>query len=141
MFVTCFAACWNLDSGELLYANAGHEPPLLFRLASKTTQALSCTGLPLGIEDQQSFPELSQLAQTGDILLAYTDGLSEARDDRGHQLEEASIETELHRCQACSAEEICGRMLKLSPEFDHQGLRDDVLIVAARYLGSGAFLT
>ena len=75
-FVTAFMAV--LREGELRYANAGHLPPLLMRAAG-TTSAVEARGLALGIEDVPEYEEHTLALEPGDLLYAYTDGLTEAR--------------------------------------------------------------
>ena len=75
-FVTAFMAV--LRGGELRYANAGHLPPLLMR-ADGVTAPIQARGLPLGIEAETAYEERVLTLEPGDLLYAYTDGLTEAR--------------------------------------------------------------
>ncbi len=75
-FVTAFMAI--LRDGELRYANAGHLPPLLMR-ANGVTAPVEARGLPLGIEAGAEYREHTLTLEPGDLLYAYTDGLTEAR--------------------------------------------------------------
>lgn len=75
-FVTAFMAI--LREGELRYANAGHLPPLLMR-ADGLTAPVEARGLPLGIEPDAEYEEHTLTLEPGDLLYAYTDGLTEAR--------------------------------------------------------------
>jgi hypothetical protein len=77
-FVTAFMAI--LREGELRYANAGHLPPLLLR-ADGLTSPIEAHGLPLGIDDSAEYEEHVLELRPGDLLYAYTDGLTEARRD------------------------------------------------------------
>lgn len=89
-FVTAFLAFAADD--ELTFCNAGHEPPLLIRPGAPPRD-LRRTGLPLGVDDDPELRFRVEPFQAGDLLLAFTDGLAEAR--RGG---EQFIETELPRC-------------------------------------------
>jgi sigma-B regulation protein RsbU (phosphoserine phosphatase) len=77
-FVTLFLARYEPDSRRLIYANAGHNPPLLFsRQAGGTIAWLAPTGAAIGlIEDLEITTETVTLAP-GDTLLLYTDGVTE----------------------------------------------------------------
>jgi len=75
-FVTAFMAV--LRDGELRYANAGHLPPLLMR-ADGVTAPVQAAGLPLGIDPEAEYEEQTLTLESGDLLYAYTDGLTEAR--------------------------------------------------------------
>ena len=77
LFVTVFYAIWDPQTNRLTYANGGHNPPLLLR-AQGASQLLSGNGMALGI-----LPEITIASQTidiqpDDILIFYTDGVTEA---------------------------------------------------------------
>ena len=75
-FVTAFFAL--LCPGGARYANAGHVPPLFIRGGAEVGEA-SARGLPLGIEASTSYEDRGIDFEPGDLMLAYTDGLVEAR--------------------------------------------------------------
>lgn len=78
MFCTFFAACLNLESYELRYINAGHNPLLL------NGRPLSMdTNLPLGIDINRPYPLQSIQVNKGDTLVLYTDGITEAINEQG----------------------------------------------------------
>jgi phosphoserine phosphatase RsbU/P len=85
LFVTLFCGYLEPTRGTLTYSNAGHLPPLLI-------QAGGCTELPLprgllaGISPQASYRSETVQLNRSDLLFAYTDGLSEAEDDKGRAL-------------------------------------------------------
>jgi serine phosphatase RsbU (regulator of sigma subunit) len=77
-FITFFAAVFDPAIGELAYCNAGHNAPLLVR-ANGDVEALAATGLPLGIMRDGNFEESSRRIERGDVLVLYSDGVTEAR--------------------------------------------------------------
>jgi sigma-B regulation protein RsbU (phosphoserine phosphatase) len=78
LFVTLFAAALNPKTGELTLSNAGHNPPLIRRADGRAEFITVTPGLVLGVEaDWRYVPAREQLAP-GDILLLYTDGVTEA---------------------------------------------------------------
>lgn len=77
MFVTLFFGVINLDERSITYVNAGHNPPLLFR-SDGSREELTLTGPALGIMDIAQFTEETTKLNTGDILIMYTDGVTEA---------------------------------------------------------------
>ena len=80
MFVTVFAAVLDLDSGKIAYASAGHNSPYLLRAGSPPQRLETEGGPPLGTLDEFLFPvDVAQL-KPGDVLLLYTDGVTEAKD-------------------------------------------------------------
>ncbi len=81
LFVTVFYGVLDTSSGELSYANAGHNPPYLARARDGgAIQELDRTGVPLGILDGATWQQQTVRLAVGDVLLLYTDGITEAQD-------------------------------------------------------------
>jgi sigma-B regulation protein RsbU (phosphoserine phosphatase) len=80
-FITFFYAELDPVAGELLYSNAGHNPPLL-RRSDRSVEALETGGLPLGIEEGGDYRLGRVPFHRGDALLLYSDGVPEAFDTR-----------------------------------------------------------
>lgn len=87
MFVTLFCAVLDPGSGELAYANAGHNPPYL--LASGQATALDPTGMAMGVVGDAAWEEQHLQLSPGDTLLLYTDGVLDAQgaDEQAFGLE------------------------------------------------------
>jgi len=81
MFVTCFYAILEPESGRLNYANAGHDLPYLWH--SGECEELRARGMPLGLMPGMHYEEMEIVLQEGDSALLYTDGLVEAHDPEG----------------------------------------------------------
>jgi len=80
MFVTVFAGILDLTTGMLVYVNAGHDSPFVMRSGSAPTSLPLAGGPPLGTVDGFQYSiEQRQLAR-GEMVLAYTDGVTEAQD-------------------------------------------------------------
>lgn len=85
-FVTLFLASYNMDTRKLTYCNAGHNPPLLYRNGSKgeeTIQWLMPNGPAIGLVEEFEFQESSAQLEPGDTIILYTDGVTEAVNNRG----------------------------------------------------------
>ena len=78
MFVTCFYAILDPESGLLRYANAGHDLPYLHH--DGKAKELRARGMPLGLMPGMSYEEKEDSLGVGDGALLYTDGLVEAHD-------------------------------------------------------------
>jgi serine phosphatase RsbU (regulator of sigma subunit) len=76
-FVTLFYAELDPQTGALSFLNAGHNPPIIVHAAG-TVEHLASGGLPLGIKADAVFREGRTLLQHGDVLVIYSDGISEA---------------------------------------------------------------
>jgi serine phosphatase RsbU (regulator of sigma subunit)/predicted ester cyclase len=81
MFVTCFYAILDPKSGRLLYANAGHDLPYLYR--NGDAEELRARGMPLGLMPGMSYEEKETILEAGEAALLYSDGLVEAHDPEG----------------------------------------------------------
>jgi len=78
MFVTCLYAILDPASGQLLYANAGHDLPY-WRHSSGVSE-LRATGMPLGLMPEMSYEEKQVILAPGDFVLFHSDGLVEAHN-------------------------------------------------------------
>jgi len=117
-------------SGEVVVSNAGHPPPLVVRSGSQADVA--ATGLPVGLFCESRFSTATLTLAEGDMLLLYTDGLTEAEDAMGNDYRE-----QLPRAAAmvgeASADALLDRILR-----DQAGFRgrlrntDDVSLLAIR---------
>jgi serine phosphatase RsbU (regulator of sigma subunit) len=93
-FATAFLASFYSGSGELLFTNAGHLPPLWYRTATRewsllrdsTSLSKEIADLPLGVIAGTSYSQTAVQLDPGDLLLLYTDGISESYDESGAQL-------------------------------------------------------
>jgi sigma-B regulation protein RsbU (phosphoserine phosphatase) len=80
MFVSLFYGQLDPATGQIIYVNAGHNPPLLYRAADDTLTELGRTGVLLGVDESLTFEQRSLRLDPGDFILLYTDGVTEAAD-------------------------------------------------------------
>jgi sigma-B regulation protein RsbU (phosphoserine phosphatase) len=78
MFVTGVYAVLSLETGQLIYANAGHPPPLLLRSRTWKLERLGTGGMALGVLQGISLEERVVSMEPGVTLVFYTDGVTEA---------------------------------------------------------------
>jgi serine phosphatase RsbU (regulator of sigma subunit) len=83
-FVTLFYAELDPESGALSFLNAGHNPPLIVHAAG-TVEQLASGGLPLGIKPDAEYREGRTHLQRGDVLVIYSDGVTEAVSPSGEE--------------------------------------------------------
>lgn len=83
-FVTLFYAVLDSKTGSLTFLNAGHNPPLIVH-AGGTMEQLASGGLPLGIMSDAEFREGGTQLRHGDVLVIYSDGVSEAVNPSGEE--------------------------------------------------------
>ena len=133
-FVTLFYGVLDTRTGELTYANAGHEPPLLRMAGGGAVCPLpDCDGLALGAMSGVPYEECRTTLAPGDLLLLYTDGLTEARADDGSFLELEGLTALLPRTDV-SATECIRAVYSGVSAFAGDVRRDDVAMLALRRL-------
>ncbi|MDH5545889.1 MAG: SpoIIE family protein phosphatase [Gammaproteobacteria bacterium] len=81
-FTSLFFAVFDIESGAFVYVNAGHPAPLIRRFDGEVT-ILSTTSPVLGLYQQANYQIGKDCLDPGDVLFAYTDGLTQARNIRG----------------------------------------------------------
>jgi phosphoserine phosphatase RsbU/P len=89
-FTTAFLAELNPTSGLLSYLSAGHNPPVLLR-RDGTVDRLMSESIPLGIELNEKYQAGTTILQPHELLVIYTDGVTEARNERGEQFGESRL--------------------------------------------------
>lgn len=83
MFVTILYAVLDLDTGEMEYANAGHNPALVLRAAACQVERLERSGMALGVQEGNHLLKYKLRLAPGDYVVFYTDGVTEAVSAEG----------------------------------------------------------
>jgi phosphoserine phosphatase RsbU/P len=133
-FITFFFCVLDLVSGEVKFANAGHNPPILVR-ASGETKLLEGGGPVLGILPPAIYAEQCEHLDLGDILVLYSDGITEANNpDYDEYGEDRLIEVlKQHRTEPAAA--IVDRVTRSLAEFTAGAPQaDDITLAVARRL-------
>ena len=106
-FVTVFMGVINPSSGTLTYANAGHNPPYLFRAANgDSPESLTLTGMPVGIYEDTTWDQREVAIRAGDVIALYSDGVSEAENHSGEPFGDDRLIAAVGRARRESAESI-----------------------------------
>lgn len=92
-YAALFIGLLNPYTGTLTFVNCGHPPPLLISLEPAEIQALSGGGMVIGALREAEYVEQSVTIGPGDTWVAYTDGLSEARNKQGEEFGEQRLGT------------------------------------------------
>jgi sigma-B regulation protein RsbU (phosphoserine phosphatase) len=130
-YATLFLAHYDGARRRVVYANGGHLPPLLLRSDDAITR-LECGGTVVGLLDNMSYEQGSEIMEEGDILIAYSDGVTEPENEFGEFGEERLIEVvRRHRHLPLSAisEQV---MQSLRTWIGGQEQPDDITLVLAR---------
>ena len=86
MFVTLLYAVYNPATGQLTYANGGHNTPLILHADGTSTELPLTGGIALGVMDDMDFDQGSVTLAPGDALVLYTDGVTEAMNQEHEEL-------------------------------------------------------
>lgn len=135
LFITMFYAEYNSETGILSYSNAGHNRPILQRTDESLSRELDTEGLILGVKEDVLFEERTVELITGDLLLFYTDGLTEACNIEGEMFGISGVNNHLKTCRHLSANEILDSFYARIHAFTgSQNLQDDISFVVVKIL-------
>jgi len=133
-FITFFMTVADPATGELIYANAGHNPPLLVR-ATGGFETLGGGGMILGIMPKASYTESRAVMQPGDVLILFSDGVTEAPDPQAEEFGEARLAALVASLLDRPAAEIVESIHSAVADFTEGApAADDITVVAVRRL-------
>lgn len=126
-FITFFYAEFDEQRSTLRYTNAGHNPPLLFQSRSREVKKLEVGGTVLGLFCDTQFEEDEIQLESGDTLVAFTDGLIEARSPLGEEFGEDRLIELLLKHAHWPAAEIESRVLRAVEDWTAEAEQEDDL--------------
>jgi len=133
MFVTLFYGILDEQTKSLVYANAGHPPPLLMRRGEDRFRALKVTGIALGVVEGMKYEERQIDLMPGDILVLYTDGVNEAINDCEEQFGLARLCRTVRGSRDLTAQEILDSILQDISRFaGEQEQFDDITMIVVK---------
>lgn len=133
MFVTLFYGVLDEKTKSLVYANAGHPPPLLMRRGEDRFRALEVTGIALGVVEGMKYEERQIDLLPGDILVLYTDGVNEAINNREELFGLARLCRTVRGSRDLSAQGILDSILKDIGLFaGDQAQFDDITMIVVK---------
>ena len=130
-YATLFFADYDDASRCLRYANCGHNPPLLLR-ANGVLERLSATATVLGLFKNWKCALEEVSLRPGDVLLVYTDGITEAPDITGKEFGESRLLEILRSHPQVSVNELLSLILAAVQEFSGASQADDLTLVIAQ---------
>ncbi len=135
LFVTMFYLQYHPESGRLLYANAGHNNPVLWRQQTKSCEMIDGDGMILGIKPDIDFEQRETRLATGDILVLYTDGVTEAEDGNGNFFGESRLQALLEEHRDLSAKDLIDQVLEQIRLFTgSRHFNDDISLVIMKVI-------
>jgi sigma-B regulation protein RsbU (phosphoserine phosphatase) len=131
MFVTMFYGHYNVATGELTYVNAGHDPPYFVRKDGRL-EALQATGPLVATFEGVSYKEQTVQMESGDLLVTFTDGVTEAHSRDNVMYGTERLERLLVEIREESVVEICDRVFRDADSFAGHECQDDVTLLVLR---------
>ncbi len=123
-FATALVATYLTKGDRLAICNAGHPRPFWYRAAARKWSVLAQesdgdipANLPLGIDDATPFDQMEVALGKGDLVLFYTDALTEATDPAGHALGEAGLLELMNAIDVTDPARVAGALVKSLDEF------------------------
>jgi serine phosphatase RsbU (regulator of sigma subunit) len=134
-FTSLFYAEYQPATRVLRYVNAGHNPPIVLRPHHGRCELfrLSAGGTPVGVSSDAEFATGTFQLQVGDVLAAYTDGITEIQDQQGKLWGVQAFEKLLRSCACGEPQEIIERILDAAARFaGGEPQRDDMTLVVMK---------
>jgi len=140
MFVTVFCGILNFKTGELLFANAGHNLPVLISAGGEIRWLESPPGFLLGIMEDTQYETSRMILTPGDTLFLYTDGVTEAMNSQQAFFSDTTLIETIARCpDQRTPEAIIDCVLKAVKAFTgEEPQSDDITMLALHYRGKGS---
>ncbi len=132
MFATMFIGLLDPASNTLYYINGGHEAPMLLNAEGQLKQRLTPTGPAVGLLPELPF-EMAQLEmQPGDVLLAFTDGVTDARDISGEFFGESRVQAVARQAWPSAFSLMLDLEYRLLAHSGERSQYDDITMIALR---------
>jgi phosphoserine phosphatase RsbU/P len=141
MFVTIFCGILDTETGEIVYANGGHNLPVVVKRGPKAYYLERSGGVAVGAMEGVTYRKESLLLKPGDMLFLYTDGVTEAMNGKGEFFSEDRLQVAVERLRGKSPQEIIAGVLRVMAEFTSGAPQsDDITMTAIQFFGrkSGA---
>jgi sigma-B regulation protein RsbU (phosphoserine phosphatase) len=133
-FATVFYAVLCYETGALVYANGGHNPPIIWR-ASGEIELLGATGMVVGILPKARYEQASVTLGEGDVLTLYSDGITEAENASGEPFGEMRLAELVGRLRDQPAQEVATEAAAELDRFAPGEPSDDRTLVICQRLG------
>jgi sigma-B regulation protein RsbU (phosphoserine phosphatase) len=132
-YATFFFATLDPITRELRYVNAGHNAPMLVRGASGDVVRLEAGGTPVGLLPSASYEAQSVTLELGDLLLCYTDGVSEAMNLGDEEWGEERMLEAVKTKAGASSDDVLREVFRAADQFTGEAPQhDDMTLLIAR---------
>jgi sigma-B regulation protein RsbU (phosphoserine phosphatase) len=133
MFVTVFYCVLDNVAHTITYVNAGHNPPLLIRAGTDDAEELEATGIAIGAMDDAPYEQKDVMLASGDLLILYTDGVTEAINDKEEMFEIPRLMKTVLESRSRTAQEIVDDIIRRVNDFSqNQPQYDDITLMVVK---------
>jgi sigma-B regulation protein RsbU (phosphoserine phosphatase) len=130
-YATLFYGVFDGTTRRLRYVNAGHNPPIVIR-QNRSILRLETGGVPVGIFPSWSYEEGLVQLRSGDLIIAYTDGVTEAVDPAGEEWGDEGLRKAAEESDAQCPDDIACAIFTSMDEFSRGRQTDDATVIVAR---------
>lgn len=136
MFVTVFLGLINFRTGRVTYTNAGHNPPLIKRASGAVDEVTDLHGPLLGIQEDWKYTESTIALSEGDVLLVFTDGVTEAMDKEDNLYSDSRLLEKMQEIGEVSADSVLAAVRDSVSDFALGAEQsDDITMISLQYNG------
>lgn len=135
MFATTFVVYISLANGAVEYSSGGHNPALIYRAATQTCDYITAPGVAVGIFKQAEYERATTVLHEGDVMVLYTDGITEVINNNEEEFGEERLETLVKEFHHLDAQTLADLVLDAVSAFaEDQELFDDATLVVIKRL-------
>jgi sigma-B regulation protein RsbU (phosphoserine phosphatase) len=131
-YVTLLVAEIDSQKRTLRYVNCGHNPALLFRAKTGTLTRLDSSCPPIGLSPEEICELASEDLVAGDVLVFYTDGVTEAENRLGEEFGMARLSATVRSGSLLSAEDLMTNIYNAAADFCGDDFNDDMTILVVK---------
>lgn len=136
MFVTLFYGILNTKTGEILYSNAGHNPPLIIRKGGRPIYLEISGSVAIGAMEDMTFKTEKLRLLPGEYLFMYTDGVTEATNKKEELFSEERLIKEISNIREKPIQELVSDIMQKINTFAHgMPQADDITMMVLKFYG------
>jgi sigma-B regulation protein RsbU (phosphoserine phosphatase) len=137
MFVTVFCGILDTRTGEVVFANAGHNHPLVMKRSGTVSFVKTVNGLALGVMEDAPYRRETLRLEPGESLFLYTDGVTEAMNPADELFGDDRLRGELETLAGRCPDDVTAAIMEQVKEFASGAPQsDDITVMAVRYKGA-----
>jgi sigma-B regulation protein RsbU (phosphoserine phosphatase) len=131
-YVTLLVAEIDTTKRKIHYVNCGHNPALLFRAKTGALSLMNSSCPPIGLSPEEICELASEDLMAGDVLVFYTDGVTEAENQRGEEFGMERLSAVVLRGSSLPAEDLMTNIYNAAADFCGDDFNDDMTILVVK---------